>query len=183
MLSDEIGGNNGAEASGSNNYFAPGQPGASMQTQQASGAFGLLGPNDNNSLDPPGSDGSRYYTIQRVNGNGGNGKGDGTAGPHKHTLQESDRVKKNSIARHFLKVEKVRKKTQVSVSLRAASVFVICKRGFQPTTRTATDAACRTTPSSLSEDQDITWYFVAVLRNCNAFRQTQSVIFVDLISL
>ena len=129
-MNDEMCGNNGAEVVGSNNYFAPGQPGASMQTHQPSRTFGLLGPDENGSIDPPGSDGSRYYTIQRVNGNGGNGKGDGTAGPHKHTLQESDRVKKNSIARHFLKIEKVRKKTQVSAFLRAASVFGICKRGF-----------------------------------------------------
>ena len=63
----------------------------------------------------PGSHGEKYYTIQRVNGNGGNGKGDGVAGPHKHTLEESDRVKKNSIQRQSLKEEKVKKKSQVSV--------------------------------------------------------------------
>lgn len=96
------------------NFFAPGQPGALMQNQQQqSQNFGVIGPNSGRiPADPPGSDGNRYYTVQRVNGNGGNGK-DGTAGPHKHTLQESDRVKKNSIARHFLKIEKVKKKTQV----------------------------------------------------------------------
>lgn len=47
----------------------------------------------------PGAHGARYFTIQRVNGNGGNGKGDGVAGPHKHTLAESDKVKKNSVVR------------------------------------------------------------------------------------
>ena len=56
----------------------------------------------------------KYYTIQRVNGNGGNGKGDGVAGPHKHTLEESDRVKKNSVIRWLMKHEKERKKGQVS---------------------------------------------------------------------
>lgn len=61
-----------------------------------------------------GIDGARYYTIQRVNGNGANGKGDGTAGGHKHTMEESDRVKKNSVYRHFLKEEKERRKSQVS---------------------------------------------------------------------
>lgn len=61
----------------------------------------------------PGEDGQRYYTIQRVNGNGGNGKGDGVAGPHKHSLEESDRVKKNSIQRAFVKVAKEKKKTEV----------------------------------------------------------------------
>lgn len=96
------------------NFFAPGQPGALMQDQQQqSQTLGAIGPTSGRILaDPPGSDGNRYYTVQRVNGNGGNGK-DGTAGPHKHTLQESDRVKKNSIARHFLKIEKGKKKTQV----------------------------------------------------------------------
>lgn len=121
MMGEEMAGSS-VERSESDNFFAPGQPGASMQNQQPS-RFGMLGSSDGGiPVDPAGSDGSRYYTIQRVNGNGGNGKGDGTAGPHKHTLQESDRVKKNSIARHFLKLEKVKKKTQVRVFLRAASV-------------------------------------------------------------
>jgi hypothetical protein len=56
----------------------------------------------------------KYYTFQRVNGNGGNGKGDGVAGPHKHTLEESDRVKKNSVLRWLAKCEKDSKKSQVS---------------------------------------------------------------------
>lgn len=43
--------------------------------------------------------GQRLWTIQRVNGNGGNGKGDGVAGPHKHTLERSDEIKKNSVQR------------------------------------------------------------------------------------
>jgi glutathione S-transferase len=47
--------------------------------------------------------GKKYYTIQRVNGNGGNGKGDGVPGPHKHNLEESDRVKKNSVLRWLMK--------------------------------------------------------------------------------
>lgn len=58
----------------------------------------------------------KYYTFQRVNGNGGNGKGDGVAGPHKHSLEESDRVKKNSVLRWQAKLEKDdRKRMQVSV--------------------------------------------------------------------
>ncbi|KAM0423021.1 hypothetical protein ACHAPD_001491 [Fusarium lateritium] len=47
--------------------------------------------------------GQRFWTIQRVNGNGGNGKGDGVAGPHKHTLQRSDEIKKSSVQRHLTK--------------------------------------------------------------------------------
>ena len=60
------------------------------------------------------NDGARYYTIQRVNGNGANGKGDGTAGAHKHSIEESDKVKKSSLHRHFLKEEKERRKSMVS---------------------------------------------------------------------
>jgi glutathione S-transferase len=56
----------------------------------------------------------KFYTFQRVNGNGGNGKGDGIAGPHKHSLADSDRVKKNSVIRWLAKCEKEdRKNLQV----------------------------------------------------------------------
>lgn len=57
--------------------------------------------------------GQRLWTIQRVNGNGGNGKGDGVAGPHKHTLAKSDEIKKNSVQRLLAKQEKESKKKQV----------------------------------------------------------------------
>lgn len=95
----------------SNNFFAPGQPGNPSMNQQQQ--FGL--PMVNSSLNPshPGATGQRYYTIQRVNGNGGNGKGDGVPGPHKHGLAESDRVKKNSVQRYIMKRDKEEKKTQV----------------------------------------------------------------------
>jgi glutathione S-transferase len=63
-----------------------------------------------------GSSSKKFYTFQRVNGNGGNGKGDGVAGPHKHTLEESDRVKKNSVIRWQAKIDKDdRRKMQVSL--------------------------------------------------------------------
>lgn len=111
-------GSSGVDESDSNNFFAPGQPGSLMPIQQAQRPFDVLGSTQlagdgKLRLNRPGSDGNRYYTIQRVNGNGGNGKADGSAGPHKHTLDESDRVKKNSIYRHFLKEERVKRKTQV----------------------------------------------------------------------
>lgn len=115
IMGDELIGNN-VEPSANNNFFMPDQAESLPPNQSQSRTFTILGSNGGNvSLDIPGSDGSRYYTIQRVNGNGGNGKGDGTAGPHKHSLQESDRVKKNSIHRHLLKEEKVKRKSQVSV--------------------------------------------------------------------
>jgi len=97
----------------SNNFFAPGQPGGQQMHQQQQYGMPLV----NNSLgaDHPGATGQRYYTIQRVNGNGGNGKGDCVPGPHKHGLLESDRVKKNSVQRFIMKRDKEEKKTQVSL--------------------------------------------------------------------
>jgi hypothetical protein len=72
----------------------------------------------------PGSTGERYYTIQRVNGNGGNGKGDGVAGPHKQTLEESDRVKKNSVQRFLMKRDKEERRTMVSRPLSKIHTFL-----------------------------------------------------------
>lgn len=54
-----------------------------------------------------------FWTIQRVNGNGGNGKSDGVAGPHKHTLAKSDEIKKSSVQRHVAARDREKKKTQV----------------------------------------------------------------------
>lgn len=44
----------------------------------------------------------RFYTIQRVNGTGPGGKEEG-AGGHRHSLDESDRIKKNSVLRLIVK--------------------------------------------------------------------------------
>ncbi|KAI4179506.1 MAG: hypothetical protein L6R41_007807 [Letrouitia leprolyta] len=105
--------------SGNNNFFSDAHSNNPIQGQQQSRQFPFIAPNDgsianegslrfNNSA----ADSRRFYTIQKVNGNGANGKGDGTAGPHKHTLEDSDRIKKNSVLRHILKEEKERKKTE-----------------------------------------------------------------------
>lgn len=92
------------ETPANDNSFAPGQ---ALSTTQSSN-------NGLPTLTEAGSDGARFYTVQRVNGNGANGKGDGTAGAHKHTIEESDKVKKSSLHRHFLKEEKERRKSMVS---------------------------------------------------------------------
>jgi glutathione S-transferase len=65
----------------------------------------------------------KFYTVQRVNGNGGNGKADGVAGPHKHTLEESDKVKKNSVIRWIMKNEKTKRKSLVSAFYICCSLF------------------------------------------------------------
>ena len=51
------------------------------------------------------SDGKKYE-ITRVSGVDENGRTDGMAGAHKHSLEESDRVKKNSVVRYFAALEK-----------------------------------------------------------------------------
>ncbi|MCJ1243749.1 hypothetical protein MMC30_000946 [Trapelia coarctata] len=103
---------NGVTADAGDNFFAQGEPfGATLQGTQQSLPFGII-KHTNENLPVPGSSGERFFTIQRVNGNGGNGKGDGVAGPHKHSLADSDRVKKNSIQRQLLKDEKEMKKLQ-----------------------------------------------------------------------
>jgi len=109
----------GPDPAQANNFFAQGQPGGhGMQQQQQQ--FGMPLVQNGLAPDHPGATGQRYYTIQRVNGNGGNGKGDGVAGPHKHGLVESDRVKKNSVQRFLMKKDKEEKKTQKTYHKKAS---------------------------------------------------------------
>lgn len=88
----------------------------------------------------PGANGKRWFTIQRVRGNPGGGavkeKRDSITNgeapeeeddsalldpnldlDHKHTLEESDRIKKNTVQRWLLKEEKEKKRQSVSVLL------------------------------------------------------------------
>jgi hypothetical protein len=57
---------------------------------------------------------ARFYTIQRVNGTGINAK-EGDSARHRHTLEESDRIKKNSVIRATTMQEKDKKKPKVNV--------------------------------------------------------------------
>lgn len=107
-----------------------------LANRQSGHALDLLRINSGTSTEmQPGADGARYYTIQRVNGNGANGKGDGTIGGHRHTMEESDKIKKNSIHRHFLKEDKERRKSSVSKFLqnvpRALKSRFTKSRGFK----------------------------------------------------
>ncbi|OAA43025.1 Thioredoxin-like fold protein [Beauveria brongniartii RCEF 3172] len=72
--------------------------------------------------------GQRFWTIQRVNGNGGNGKGDGVAGPHKHTLAKSDEIKKNSVQRHAAAQDKVAKRAQPAPRRTSGAAAVTAKK-------------------------------------------------------
>ncbi|OOQ91024.1 glutathione transferase [Penicillium brasilianum] len=81
----------------------------SMFPLQGSNAFSVLSaPSSNLPGDHPGATGKRYFTIQRVNGTGAQGQGLGCG--HQHTIEDSDRVKKNSVQRILLKEDKERKK-------------------------------------------------------------------------
>ncbi|KAI1872454.1 hypothetical protein JX265_005334 [Neoarthrinium moseri] len=88
-------------------------PGATLQVDEGAGSF----PTPQQFYDAdgmpiqPGANGQKFWTIQRVNGNGGNGKGDGVAGPHKHTLAKSDEIKKSTVQRHINSQKKDTKKT------------------------------------------------------------------------
>lgn len=106
----------------------------------------------------PGSNGERFYTIQRVNGNGGNGKGDGIAGPHKHTLEESDRVKKNSVQRFLMKRDKEEKKSMVSYRFSRFTcpcVLVRPSNTYQKSTTRKASGAALVTTRKRAKDQDL----------------------------
>ena len=93
--------------------------------------FGVLAPTDVNMGNVPGANGERYYTIMRVNGSNGNGKNDGKPGPHKHTLEDSDRVKKCSVVREVMKEEKERKKCQVSGHSPSLLFSLVVREGWR----------------------------------------------------
>lgn len=93
--------------------------------------FGILTPSQNLPLDHPGASGARYYTIQRVNGNAGGPENAPVAvnssGGHKHSLEESDRVKKNTVQRWLIKRAKERKKNQVSTIMETSFPSRSCR--------------------------------------------------------
>lgn len=108
------------------NFFAPSQSNGGVGRVDSQ-PFGVLAPSSNLPIGHPGASGAKYYTIQRVNGNGGNGKTDGVEGPHKHTLADSDKVKKNSVLRWLLKEAKEKKKSDVRLeSLLVTITYPIC---------------------------------------------------------
>ena len=122
MLRPDFVPDGGQSIDGNNNgeFYSP-NTASGLGVQDSRRSYG--GPNTGEQ-NHPGSTGERFYTIQRVNGNGGNGKGDGIAGPHKHTLEESDRVKKNSVQRFLMKRDKEERKSMVSYTLTCSTLLV-----------------------------------------------------------
>lgn len=93
-----------------------GIPGGLASGPRENQPFGVLTPNPPLPPGHPGANGQRFFTIQRVNGNGANGKNDGVSGGHRHTLEESDRVKKNSVQRYRQKEAQEKRKSLTAVS-------------------------------------------------------------------
>lgn len=88
-------------------------PGATIQVDEGVGSFPVPQQffDSNGRPVQPGANGEKFWTIQRVNGNGGNGKGDGVAGPHQHSLAKSDEIKKSTVERYVNAQKKDSKKT------------------------------------------------------------------------
>ncbi|KAK7940812.1 glutathione S-transferase omega-1 [Apiospora aurea] len=78
--------------------------------------------------------GDKFWTIQRVNGNGGNGKQDGVAGPHKHSLAKSDEIKKSTVQRFIQAQEKEAKKIQKPAQRKATGAAQLTVKSIQQTT-------------------------------------------------
>ncbi|KFY81920.1 hypothetical protein V500_10964 [Pseudogymnoascus sp. VKM F-4518 (FW-2643)] len=126
MLRPDFVPDGGQSIDGNNNgeFYSP-NTASGLGVQDSRRSYG--GPNTGEQSHP-GSTGERFYTIQRVNGNGGNGKGDGIAGPHKHTLEESDRVKKNSVQRFLMKRDKEERKSMKTTTRKASGAALVTTR-------------------------------------------------------
>lgn len=115
----------GSQGPGADEVVSPGTSGSVFPSDLLAGSLnspfpsaeqqgvGLVGPSP-----ALGEGQGRYFTIQRVDGNKVNGKYDESGkGGHRHTLEESDRVKKNSVQRALLKEARERKTAGVRTVL------------------------------------------------------------------
>ena len=119
--------NTGADTDGSNlTFISENQSQHQDSTHDSAQPFGVLAPNPTLPPGHPGANGARYYTIQMVNGttNLNDPSSPADSGPacmHKHSLLDSDKIKKNSVQRHFLKEEKEAKRMSSTNSTNAIS--------------------------------------------------------------
>ncbi|KAK5946429.1 hypothetical protein PMZ80_000572 [Knufia obscura] len=82
-----------------------------QQNENNDSTFGILEPNQSYPPGHPGYGGKKWYMVQRVNGNDKEGEDPEDRDlDHKHSLEESDRIKKNSVQRWLLAREKEKKK-------------------------------------------------------------------------
>ncbi|KAH8889533.1 hypothetical protein GQ53DRAFT_652346 [Thozetella sp. PMI_491] len=85
--------------------------------------------------------GHPFWTLQRVNGNGTNGTGDGKPATHKHTLDKSDEIKRNSIQRLVAARDKTTKKPQKPSAALAAATMPAWSQGARKPTGAAASTA------------------------------------------
>jgi hypothetical protein len=106
----------------------------------------------------------RFYTLQRVNGTGPNGKDEG-AGRHRHGIEDSDRIKKNSVARWLAKSSKEppKKASQVSVCILSFRVRMGCSRSLRGVFRHASSTLVRAYPPLLELFQDLDCFYFFLL--------------------
>lgn len=69
----------------------------------------------------------RFYTLQRVNGTGPSGREEG-GGPHRHGIEDSDKIKKNSVERWMAKSNKEPPKRKAPV-VSVCTTFQFLVRG------------------------------------------------------
>lgn len=95
--------------------------GSQMDTDEnADSTFGVLEPAQNYPPGHPGYGGKKWYMVQRVNGTEREGEDPEERDlDHKHTIEDSDRIKKNSVQRWLLAKEKERKKAAKSEATQA----------------------------------------------------------------
>jgi hypothetical protein len=128
--------------------------------------FGVLAPSSTLPAGHPGAGGARYYTIQRVNG-GANGK-ESEGGGHKHTLEESDAIKKNSVRRNILKEEKDKKRMDVSrLFLRHPALMAAKVLSCQTSPQSMISCGCLQTIWLLFTSQHLSSLLLCVLPSCH----------------
>ena len=111
-------------------------------------AFGMLEPAKRFPAGHPGAEGKKWYTIQRVN-NAAEDALEPTDGSHildhKHTLEDSDRIKKNSVQRWQLALEKSnRQSTRGTKPSRTDGASAAANKNYASLPYFASGAAART---------------------------------------
>jgi hypothetical protein len=116
--------------------------------ETASGSTAWNAPASNSALLALHSANQKWFSIQRVNGTGNQGA---VPEQHRHSMEESDRVKKNSVQRHFKRDEKFPRPSkapkQVGCFHFIISSFVVSV--FEPTMLYIPDCPIRQVTSSL----------------------------------
>lgn len=108
---DATSSNTNSEQAGEFTFMLDGGGRGKSTSENVDMPFGVLEPTQKYPQGHPGEGGRRWYMVQRVSGNDKETETtDDHDLDHKHTLEESDRIKKNSVQRWMLAREKEKKK-------------------------------------------------------------------------